>query len=104
MRDWRLVMASMRTKSPTVDEINEALQFQDFKHRAQLKSRLVLLNRVQLCNLFGPTFAERARLFLEPPVDAAPPKLKLKRVSNSKLRSKTTRRAATLGDDAQRAL
>ena len=73
-----------------------------YKHRAHAASRLVLLSRNQLCRLFGSTFMERARLFLEPPVDAATSKSKAK----SKRTSKPTRDrgGATLGDGDQRSL
>ncbi len=106
MRDWVLVIGSMHAKSPTADEVSKALRSKAFKHRAQAASRLVLLDRDQLCRLFGPTFVERARLFLDPPVDAAPSKSKAKSKLKSKLKStsKPTRGGATLGDGEQRAL
>ena len=114
MRDWVLVIGSMHAKSPTADEVSKALKSKTFKHRAQAASRLVLLDRDQLCRLFGPTFVERARLFLDPPVDAAPakpkpkpkpkPKLTSTRTSASTSKSKATRGDAALGDGEQRAL
>ena len=105
MRGWLLVIASMRTKSPSVEEIKYILPFKDDKYREQLESRLILLDRDQLCRLFGPTFVERARLFLDPPVDAARLESKPKSKSNeSKSTSKATRGGDTLGDGEQRAL
>ena len=71
MSDWLLVVASTRDPSPTVEVLRAALQSAEFSHRSHAARRLVLLNRKQLCDMFGPTFVERTRLLLEPPVGAA---------------------------------
>ena len=71
MSDWLLVVACMSDRVPTVEALRAALQSDEFAHRSQAARRLVVLNREQLCNMYGPTFAQRSRLFVEAPVGAA---------------------------------
>ena len=66
MSDWLLVIASMRTTLPLLADLKAGLIASP--SRARAVSRLVVLDRDQLCKLFGPSFAERSRLFLEPPM------------------------------------
>ena len=48
----------MRDKTPSVEELKNVLP-------AEALSRVVILNRQQLLSMFGPSFQERSRLFVD---------------------------------------
>lgn len=91
MKDWLLVVASLRIKSPSVAGMMKALESSKISHGAQ--RRLVLLDRDQLSELFGPTFVEKSRLFLEAPL--VPKRKEIPRPAKRSLGARTAKR--TLG-------
>ncbi len=94
MSDWLLVMACLSDHAPTAITLRKQLESKEFANRSQAARRLVVLNREQLCSLFGPTFAERARLFLEPPASVASTAGSAAVAADSALLSDAARRAA----------
>jgi hypothetical protein len=62
MYNWLLVIASMRDKAPTEAELRN--QFSTNALSAA-SSRVIVLNRHALIHMFGPSFVERSRLWVD---------------------------------------
>jgi hypothetical protein len=58
MKNWILVLMCMRDKTPSIAELEKELP-------ADALCRVVVLNREQLLSMFGPSFRERSRLFVD---------------------------------------
>lgn len=71
MSDWILVIAALRDRIPAEAEIREVLSTvlsgrgnKEEEVNAALK-RVIVLDRHSMINMFGPSFVERSRLFVE---------------------------------------